>query len=151
MKKAVKGSFVEKSQAASSYRGEMLKMLAIHLFLLAVEESYGTVAGRPEVHCDNKGALYTFSKKGKRIPSGSKMRTSSKYSGGSEKGCQASTRDITSKPIKPTTIEGHICPSPLSSTASATNLQKTQSSNQRLQSTAQVQRKLKQRRHFRWS
>ena len=45
-------------------------MLAIHL--LAVEESGGLEGGAAEVHCDNKGAIYTFGKKGKRVPSGAK-------------------------------------------------------------------------------
>ena len=40
----VKGLFSRHSQSASSYRGELLGMLAIHLFLLAIEEHY-MVAG----------------------------------------------------------------------------------------------------------
>ena len=34
--KYIKGSFAEHSPSASSYRGEVLGMLAIHLFLLAI-------------------------------------------------------------------------------------------------------------------
>ena len=37
----VKGSFAERLAAASSYRGKMMGMLAIHVFLLAVEEFHG--------------------------------------------------------------------------------------------------------------
>ena len=71
-RKSVRGAFAERSNSASSYRGELLGMLAIHLFLLAVEESGGLEGGSAEVHCDNKGAIYTFDKEGKRVPSGSK-------------------------------------------------------------------------------
>ena len=38
----IQGSLVEVSPSAGSYRGEMLGMLAIRLFLLAVEEYYTT-------------------------------------------------------------------------------------------------------------
>ena len=71
-RKSVRGAFAERSNSASSYRGELLGMLAIHLFLLAVEESGGLEGGAAEVHCDNKGAIYTFDKEGKRVPSGAK-------------------------------------------------------------------------------
>lgn len=37
-------------------------MLAIRLFLLAVEEYYGVITDGNKVCCDNKGALYTFTK-----------------------------------------------------------------------------------------
>ena len=45
-------------------------MLAIRLFLLAVEEYYGVITSGNDVCCDNKGALYTFAKKSKRVPAG---------------------------------------------------------------------------------
>ena len=45
-------------------------MLAIRLFLLAVEEYYGVITSGNDVCCDNKGALYTFAKKSKRVPTG---------------------------------------------------------------------------------
>ena len=47
-------------------------MLAIRLFLLAVEEYYGVITDGNKVCCDNKGALYTFAKKSKRVSSGAK-------------------------------------------------------------------------------
>ena len=64
------GHLVERSPDASSYRGELLGMLAIRLFLLAVEEHFEVSSSDNGVCCDNKGALYTFGKKSKRVPSG---------------------------------------------------------------------------------
>ena len=63
-------TLVEKSQSADSYRGEMLGMLAIRLFLLAVEEYCGVITEDNKICCDNKGALFTFEKKKKRVPKG---------------------------------------------------------------------------------
>ena len=63
---------MERSAAAISYSGELLGMLAIHLFLLAVEESHKTTDGRSEVHCDNKGALFTFEREEKHVLSRAK-------------------------------------------------------------------------------
>ena len=66
------GSLVEWSSSASSYRGELLGMLAIHLFLLALEEYYELSPGSSNIYCDNKGAIYTCERRSKRVPSGSK-------------------------------------------------------------------------------
>ena len=66
----ISGTLVEVSPSADSYRGEMLGMLAIRLFLLAVEEYYGVITVDNKICCDNKGALFTFEKKSKRVPSG---------------------------------------------------------------------------------
>ena len=68
--KRIIGTVTERSASAGSYRGELLGMLAIRLFLLAVEEFYETVASGNQICCDNKGALYTFGKKSKRVPKG---------------------------------------------------------------------------------
>ena len=68
--KCISGTLVEKSTYASSYRGELLGLLAIRLFLLAVEEYYGVTTDGSGLVCDNKAALYTFGKESKRIPSG---------------------------------------------------------------------------------
>ena len=54
------GYFAERSPAVSSYRGEQLGSLALHLFLLAVEEYHPVAQATNSVYCDNKGALYTF-------------------------------------------------------------------------------------------
>ena len=68
--KCISGTLVEKSTYASSYRGELLGLLAIRLFLLAVEEYYGVTTDGSGLVCDNKAALYTFGKESKRVPSG---------------------------------------------------------------------------------
>ena len=47
----------------------MLGMLAISLFLLAMEEYYGAISDTNNIRCDNKGALYTFEKKSNRVSS----------------------------------------------------------------------------------
>ena len=49
-------------------------MLAIRVFLLAVESFYEAAAAEQEtskVLCDNKSALHTFAKKSKRVTSSS--------------------------------------------------------------------------------
>ena len=56
--------------SADRYRGKMLGMLAIQLFLLAVEEYYGAITTSNDICCNNKGALYTFARKSQRVPSG---------------------------------------------------------------------------------
>ena len=68
--KSIVGTVLERSPSAGSYRGELLGMLAIKLFLLAVEEFYQTVSSGNKICCDNKGALFTFGKKSKRVPKG---------------------------------------------------------------------------------
>ena len=45
-------------------------MLAIRLFLLAIEGYHNTIFDGNEVCCDNKGALFTFEKESKRVPTG---------------------------------------------------------------------------------
>ena len=69
-KRQISGTLIERSDYADSYRGELLGMLTIRLFLLAVEEYHNTISGGNEVCCDNKGALFTFEKKYKRVPTG---------------------------------------------------------------------------------
>ena len=68
----LRGSLVEHSEDASSYRGELLGMLAIHLLLHAVEQFYHSAGEGNAIYCDNKGAIYTFSKQHKRVSAGSK-------------------------------------------------------------------------------
>ena len=53
----------------------MLRMLAVRVFLLALEEYFhqcGKVGEGNKVSCDKKGALTTFDKKSKRIPTASR-------------------------------------------------------------------------------
>ena len=59
---------MERSASAGSYRGEMLGMIEIHVFLLAIEDFYKEGGGNNIVACNKKGALFTFTKKGKRVP-----------------------------------------------------------------------------------
>ena len=47
-------------------------MLAIHLFLHAVESFNHTTGTGTNVYCNNKGANYTFSKKHKWVSAGTK-------------------------------------------------------------------------------
>ena len=63
----ISATLIEKSDSASSYRGELLGMLAIHLFLYTIEEFY-EVTDSNNILCNIKGALYTFEWKSKRIP-----------------------------------------------------------------------------------
>ena len=66
----ISGTLVEESPNAGSYRGEMLGMLEIQIFLLAVEEHQGVDSNGNKVCCNNKRALFTFEKKFKHVPSG---------------------------------------------------------------------------------
>ena len=68
--KRIVGTVLERSESAGSYRGELVGMLAIKLFLLAIEEYYQVVSSDNEICCDNKGALFTFGKTSKRVPKG---------------------------------------------------------------------------------
>lgn len=72
--KEVRGSFSEYSTSAGSYRGELLGTLAINTFLLAIEEYYQPHKNETVVFCDNKGAVYTFSKKDEASPFRRKTR-----------------------------------------------------------------------------
>ena len=69
-KRQILGTLIERSDYAGSYRGDLLGILAIRLFLLAVEKYHSTISDGNEVCCDNKGALFTFEKKSKKVPTG---------------------------------------------------------------------------------
>ena len=69
-KRQISGTLIERSKYTGSYREELLVMLAIRLFLLAAEEYHNTISYGNKVCCDNKGALFTFEKKSKRVPTG---------------------------------------------------------------------------------
>ena len=66
------GGFAERSASASSYRGEQLGLLAIYTILLAVEEYHGVEMNNNRLYSDCKGALTTFKRASKRVPSSSK-------------------------------------------------------------------------------
>lgn len=66
-------SFHEVSRGAGSYRGELLGLLSIHLFLAAIESYFDiTCHSNNTIACDNLGALNKAKSKRKKIPSGSK-------------------------------------------------------------------------------
>jgi hypothetical protein len=67
----VEGSFVEEHPKANSYRGEILGLLAIHLFSRAIRTYFDLASGNyGMVCCDNKGAIYRASRRRRRIPPG---------------------------------------------------------------------------------
>ena len=68
----IKGLCAEYSQPANSYRGELLSMLAIHLFLLAIGERYIVSWKIDQVFCYILGAIYTFQQRSQRVTSGAK-------------------------------------------------------------------------------
>jgi hypothetical protein len=51
------GSFVEASSAANAYRGELLRLMQVHLILLAVQRTAPALEGKIVVYSDCLGAL----------------------------------------------------------------------------------------------
>ena len=69
----ISGNFFEMSSAASSFRRELLGLLAIFLILLAVKEYYLQQSNRTnQIVCDNKAAIYRFKCRTRRIAPGQK-------------------------------------------------------------------------------
>ena len=65
------GSFFERSPRASSYRGKLLGLLAIHTFAVALEEAYIDIPTHEgTICCDNQGALHKSADSRRRIPVG---------------------------------------------------------------------------------
>jgi hypothetical protein len=62
----LKGSFFEFSSNASSYRGELLGLVAIHTLVLHACQFYQPTTVTGKIICNNKLALYKSSKKGHR-------------------------------------------------------------------------------------
>ena len=56
-KRQITGSFYEKSNAANSYRGELLGLHALHVLLHAIESNYELGKCPVPIWCDNKGVL----------------------------------------------------------------------------------------------
>ena len=52
------GSFMEESIAANVYRGELLRIMAVHLILVSVNRLISLLAGSVEVVSDCLGALF---------------------------------------------------------------------------------------------
>ena len=65
------GRFYERSHKASSYRAELLGLLAIHVLLAALEEYYSIPGSTGKICCDNQGALFKSKEVRRRIPVGS--------------------------------------------------------------------------------
>jgi hypothetical protein len=70
--KQVTGSFYEHSPTAGAYRGELLGMLALHVFLYAVEDHFNLTGCPTHIWCDCKGALYAIKRRRKRVSTGTK-------------------------------------------------------------------------------
>lgn len=67
----VEGSFLECHPRANSYRGEILGLLAIHLFSLAIKGYFSLKPGLyGKICCNNQGAIYRASRRRKRIAPG---------------------------------------------------------------------------------
>jgi hypothetical protein len=63
-------SFPEASQAACSYRGELVGLMAIHLILLAINEVHLGLDGSVQIYSDYLGALHRVENlPASRIPS----------------------------------------------------------------------------------
>lgn len=69
----LKCSFYEVCNNAGSYRGELLGLASLHVFLYAMEQYYGfQVPSKCIIACDNLGALNKSKQKRKKVPSGAK-------------------------------------------------------------------------------
>ena len=70
-KRHISATLIKRLDSLSNYRGEFLGILTVHLFIYAIREYYG-VTGTNNILCNNKGVLYTFQRRSKRIPAGAK-------------------------------------------------------------------------------
>jgi hypothetical protein len=68
----IRGSFFEDSPKASSYRGELLGLTAIHHLVSFALEFYELSTASGTMHCDNKGALHQASLNRRRVRNNSK-------------------------------------------------------------------------------
>lgn len=69
----LEGSFYEWCDRAGSYRGELVGLLSVHLFVMAVEQFYDLPEGpRGLLGCDNLGGLRKSRERRRKIPSGAK-------------------------------------------------------------------------------
>ena len=69
-KMVMKSSFSEVSSSASAYRGELLGLLAIHVFVTAAEQYFNLTPGpRGTIACDNLEALKQARARRKKEPS----------------------------------------------------------------------------------
>ena len=70
-KKIFRASFFEVSPDASSYRGELLGLLALHVFISAIVAFYELDEVHAKVCCDNIAALRQSSRRRSRVKTGS--------------------------------------------------------------------------------
>jgi len=68
----LRGSFLEVSQSAGSYRGELLGLVAIHTFANAIAQYFSLQAILGEISCDNMAALNQARKNRKKVGIGVK-------------------------------------------------------------------------------
>ena len=69
---SIRGSFVEHSSSAGSYRGKLPGLPTTHLFLLAAKEYYDRLGILSRIYCDNKSTIYSFQKKPRQVATGVK-------------------------------------------------------------------------------
>ena len=69
----LRGSFYERSPSAGLYYGELLGLVALHTFSLAIAKFYQQDKTRGKVCCDNIAALRQTSWRHKRIKTGQKQ------------------------------------------------------------------------------
>ena len=78
-KQQIGGTLIEISPSANSYRDEMLGMLAIRLFLLAVKEFYGTITRQMTSAAIIKGPYTPLKGNRSRFPRARQTPTSRGY------------------------------------------------------------------------
>ena len=66
----LRANFYERSKSASSYRGELLGLVALHTLLLALAWFYDLGTVTPKICCDNMSALRQSSWRRHRIKTG---------------------------------------------------------------------------------
>ncbi len=71
-RQTLRGSFIEISPSAGSYRGEMLGLVTIHTFAIAIAQFFLVEKVTGEISCDNMAALNQASKTRKRVSVGVK-------------------------------------------------------------------------------
>ena len=71
-RRTLRGSFIKISPSAGSYRGELLGLVAIHTFAIAIAQFFLVEKVTGEISCDNMAALNQASKTRKRVSVGVK-------------------------------------------------------------------------------
>ena len=68
--KILRANFYEKSKSASSYRGELLGLVALHTFLYAICNFHNILSTTPKICCDNISALRQSGYRRRRVKTG---------------------------------------------------------------------------------